>query len=72
MLLTGGKYSRRMEIDNVIAYVGAERFWNEFILTIFTELFKTANYNLSLKKTEYVMLPNLNRISSSPNTLGSQ
>ena len=31
-LLTGGKYGRRIEIDNVIAYVGAERFWNEFIL----------------------------------------
>ena len=55
MSLTRGKYGRRIEIDNVIAYVGAERFWNEFILTIFTELFKTANYNLSLKKTEYVM-----------------
>ena len=34
-LLTGGKYGRRIEIDNVIAYVGAERFWNEFILPCF-------------------------------------
>jgi hypothetical protein len=33
-LLTGGKYGRRIEIDNVIAYVGAERFWNEFIIQV--------------------------------------
>jgi hypothetical protein len=71
MFLTGGKYGRRIEIDNVIAYVGAERFWNEFILTIFTELFKTANYNLSLKKTEYVMLPNLNLLNKLAEEVGT-
>jgi hypothetical protein len=59
-LLTGGKYGRRIEIDNVIAYVGAEGFWNEFILPNFHELFDTADYNLSLKKIVYVMLPSLN------------
>jgi hypothetical protein len=26
-LLTDGKYGRRIEIDNAMAYVGAERFW---------------------------------------------
>jgi hypothetical protein len=46
-LLTGGKYGRCIEIDNVIAYVGAERFWNEFILPCFQQLFDTADYNLS-------------------------
>jgi hypothetical protein len=62
-LLTGGKYGRRIEIDNVIAYVGAERFWNGFILTSFQELFDTADYNLSLKMVTYVTLPNLNLLN---------
>ena len=62
-MLTGGKYGRRIEIDNVIAYVGAERFWNEFILPSFQELFDTADYNLSLKKEAYVTLPNLNLLN---------
>ncbi|MGH9974661.1 MAG: hypothetical protein ACRD8Z_02330, partial [Nitrososphaeraceae archaeon] len=60
MLLTGGKYGRRIEIDNVIAYVGAERFWHGFILPCFRELFDTADYNLSLRKTAYVTVSNLN------------
>ncbi len=60
-MLKGGKYGRRIEIDNVIAYVGAERFWNEFILPSFRIIeFRTADYNLSLKKETYVTLPNLN------------
>lgn len=62
-LLTGGKYGRRIEIDNVIAYVGAERFWNEFVLPSFQELFETVDYNLSLKKVVYVALFNLNQLN---------
>jgi hypothetical protein len=62
-LVTGGKYGRRIEIDNVLAYVGAERFWNEFVLPSFKQLFKTANYNLSLSKLEYVELPALRRLN---------
>ena len=62
-MLKGGKYGRRIEIDNVIAYVGAERFWNEFILPSFQERFDTADYNLSLKKEAYVTLPNLNLLN---------
>lgn len=58
-LLTGAKYGRRIEIDNVIAYVGAERFWNEFVLPSFQALFDTVDYNLSRKKIKYVMLPYL-------------
>lgn len=58
-LLTGGKYGRRIEIDNVIAYVGAERFWDEFILPSFGQLFPKANYNLSRNRIEYVILPQL-------------
>jgi hypothetical protein len=62
-LLIGRKYGRRIEIDNVIAYVGAEKFWNEFILPSFQELFNTADYSLSLKKVECVMLPNLSALN---------
>ncbi|MGH9953055.1 MAG: hypothetical protein ACRD5J_15670, partial [Nitrososphaeraceae archaeon] len=62
-LLTAGKYGKRIEIDNVIAYVGAEKFWNEFILPSFQELFETADYNLSLKKVVYVALSNLNQLN---------
>ena len=62
-LLIAGKYGRRIEIDNVIAYVGAERFWNAFVLPSFQELFETADYNLSLKKVVYVALSNLNQLN---------
>jgi hypothetical protein len=62
-LLTGGKYGRRIEIDNVIAYATAEKFWKEFILPSFAELFKKANYNLSLKKVVHVKPPNLNLLN---------
>jgi hypothetical protein len=62
-LLTGGKYGRRIEIDNVIAYIGAERFWNEFILPSFAELFQKANYNLSRHRIEYVTLPQLKMLN---------
>jgi hypothetical protein len=62
-LLTGGKYGRRIEIDNVIAYVGAERFWNEFILPSFANSFVDVDYNLSLKGIEYVVLPPLKTLN---------
>ena len=62
-LLTSGKYGRRIEIDNVIAYIGAERFWNEFILPSFAKLFANADYNLSLKKIDYVILPQLKTLN---------
>ena len=45
--LTGDEHGRRIEIDNVIGYVGTQRFWNEFILPSFAKLFAKANYNLS-------------------------
>jgi hypothetical protein len=30
--LNSGKCGRRAEIDNVLAYVGAERFWQEIVI----------------------------------------
>jgi hypothetical protein len=62
-LLTSGKYGRRIEIDNVIAYTGAERFRNGFVLPSFLELFERADYNLSLKKVAYVALSNLSQLN---------
>jgi hypothetical protein len=70
-LLISGKYGRRIEIDNVIAYVGAEKFWNEFVLLSFRELFGTADYNLSLKKIEYVVLPSLNLLNVLAEKMGT-
>jgi hypothetical protein len=57
--LNSGEHGRRIEIDNVIGYSGTQRFWNEFILPSFAKLFENADYNLSISKTEYVMLPEL-------------
>ena len=51
------------EIDNVIAYVGAERFWNEFILPSFAKLFTSADYNPSLNIIEYVIPPQLKTLN---------
>jgi hypothetical protein len=70
-LLTGGKYGRRIEIDNVIAYATAEKFWKEFVLPNFAGLFKTANYNLSLEKVVYVTLPNLNLLNNLAERIGT-
>ena len=73
-LLTSGKYGRRIEIDNVIAYIGAEGFWNEFILPSFAKLFANADYNLSLNKIDYVILPQLktlNELTQKRGTSGS-
>jgi len=48
-----------VEIDNVIGYIGTQRFWNEFILPSFAKQFTSADYNLSLNRVEYVILPQL-------------
>ncbi|MGH9983064.1 MAG: hypothetical protein ACRD8W_03810 [Nitrososphaeraceae archaeon] len=71
VLLIGRRYGRRIEIDNVIAYVGAERFWNDFVLPSFLELFETADYNLSLKKITYVTLPHLNLLNQLAEKVGT-
>jgi hypothetical protein len=57
--LNSGDHGRRIEIDNVIGYAGTQRFWNGFILPSFATLFNVVNYNLSLSRTEYVVLPEL-------------
>lgn len=57
--LNSNEHGRRVEIDNVIGYVGTQRFWDEFILPSFAKLFPKANYNLSLDRIEYVTLPQL-------------
>jgi len=37
--LNGGKYGKRIEIDNVLAYVGAGRFWQDLVVKEFGEHF---------------------------------
>ncbi len=61
--IRGGKYGRRIEIDNVIAAAGAESFWKNLILASFRELFETAPYTMSLKIPECVTLPNLQQLN---------
>jgi hypothetical protein len=70
-LLTGGRYGRRIEIDNVIAYAGAEKFWNEFILSNFKELFSRVNYSLSMKIVSYVSLSNLVQLNGLAEKIGT-
>jgi hypothetical protein len=57
--LNNGEHGRRVEIDNVIGYVGTQRFWNKFILPSIAKQFPYANYNLSLEKIKHVTLPQL-------------
>jgi hypothetical protein len=58
-VMSGGKYGKRIEIDNVLAAAGSERFWKDFILASFRELFETASYPMTLKIPEYVTPPKL-------------
>lgn len=55
-IIAGGKYGQRIEIDNVIAAVGAERFWKKIILASYEDLFDTADMTMSLKQIDYVAL----------------
>ena len=58
-IMSGGKYGKRIEIDNVLAAAGAEKFWKDFILASFRELFETVPYPMTLNIPDYVILPNL-------------
>jgi hypothetical protein len=62
--MSGSKYGKRIEIDNVLAVAGAERFWKGFILVSLNELYETAPYTMTLKIPEYVMLPNLRQLNN--------
>ena len=53
--LNGGDYGRRIEIDNVIGYVGAKRFWEDFIIKDFRSLFPLHDYTRSIDIPEYVV-----------------
>lgn len=61
--MSGGKYGKRIEIDNVLAAAGAESFWKDFILASFKELFETP-YTMTLKIPEYVTLPSLQLLNN--------
>ena len=69
--LNGNENGRRVEIDNVIGYVGTQRFWNEFILPSFAKLFTNGDYNLSLNRVEYVIPPSLKILNELTQRKGS-
>ena len=51
----GDEFSQRIEIDNVLAYGGAEKFWEDFIMPEFRRLFSSRDINRSVDVPEYVM-----------------
>jgi hypothetical protein len=55
--LTGGSsgFGQRIEIDNVIGYAGAERFWEDFVMQEFREHFPNSDITRSVDVPEYVM-----------------
>ena len=55
--LNSGKYGRCIEIDNVLAYVGAERFWQEIVIKKFGELFPRRDYRRSIDVPESITPP---------------
>jgi hypothetical protein len=57
--LNGGKCGRRIEIDNPLAYVGAERFWQEIVIKKFGELFPSRDYRRSIHVPEFITPPEL-------------
>jgi hypothetical protein len=57
--LNSGKCGRRIEIDNVLAYVGAERFWQEIVIKKFGELFRSRDYRRSIYVPESITPPAL-------------
>ncbi|MGB8937547.1 MAG: hypothetical protein WCC17_20850 [Candidatus Nitrosopolaris sp.] len=52
--LNSGKCGRRAEIDNVLAYVGAERFWQEVVIKKLDELFSSKDYRRSIYVPEHI------------------
>ena len=57
--LNGGKCGRRAEIDNVLAYVGAERFWQEIVIKKLGGLFPRRDYRRSIYVPEFITPPEL-------------
>jgi hypothetical protein len=57
--LNGGKYGKRIEIDNVLAYVGAERFWQDLVVKEFGEHFPSRDYSRSIDVPEHITPPEL-------------
>ncbi|HXP50717.1 MAG TPA: hypothetical protein VN922_12215, partial [Bacteroidia bacterium] len=57
--LNSGKYGMRIEIDNALAYVGAERFWQEIVIKKFGKLFPSRDYTRSIDVPEHITPPEL-------------
>jgi hypothetical protein len=69
--LNRDEHGRRVEIDNVIGYVGTQRFWNDFVLPSIAKKFTSADYNLSFNRIEYVILPELKVLNELTQKKGS-
>jgi len=48
------RYGGRIEIDNVLAYSGAEKFWQNFVIKRFGDLFPSRDYRRSVNIPESV------------------
>jgi hypothetical protein len=57
--LNSGKYGMRIEIDNVLTYDGAERFWQEIVIKKFGALFPCRDYTRSIDVPEHITPPEL-------------
>ena len=57
--LNSGKCGKRVEIDNVLAYVGAESFWQEVVIKKFGELFPRRDYIRSIDVPQHITPPEL-------------
>jgi hypothetical protein len=55
--LNSGKCGKRIEIDKVLAYVCAERSWQEIVIKKFGEFFPTRDYRRSIYVPEYITPP---------------
>ena len=54
---SSSEHGRRIEIDNVLAYVGAEKFWQDFVIKRFGALFTSRDYRRSINIPEYITPP---------------
>jgi hypothetical protein len=61
----GSRYGGRIEIDNVVAYTGAKKFWQDFVVKRLGDLFPSRDYRRSVKIPESITPPVLQDIIDS-------
>lgn len=63
IFLNRGNHGSRIEIDNVIGYVGAKIFWEDFVVKEFKKLFPSHDYTRSVDVPEYVVPETLQKFN---------